>query len=140
MTYTEWVQNHGKKHQAIMSRLAHLDDQEVIEYFRFENMLIHEPDFCPLYAQNKKCHNIETLNCYLCACPYFVFDDTGLSKENDKTIYSKCNINSKDGARFESENSIHQDCSGCLIPHDEQYAERVFSRDWARMMGYGKLK
>ena len=42
---------------------------EVIEYFKFENMVKNEPDFCPLYKDNKKCHDMEDLNCYLCACP-----------------------------------------------------------------------
>lgn len=54
--------------------------QEIIEYFRFENMVKNEPDFCPLYKDNKKCHDMEDLNCYLCACPHFRFDDNGFKK------------------------------------------------------------
>ena len=54
MTYQEWFDAHASKHAAIMKKLTHLSNEEVIKYFRFENMVIHEKDFCLLYAQNKK--------------------------------------------------------------------------------------
>ena len=44
MTYTQWFETHGKKHQNIMKRLEALSDEEVISYFRFENMLEKERD------------------------------------------------------------------------------------------------
>ncbi len=130
MNYSDWVSTHGQKHQTIMSRLTHLSDSEVIEYFRFENMVKNEPNFCPLYSKNKKCHDIEILNCYLCACPNFRFDDKGLYKKDGKTVFSKCSINSKDGSTFESDDSVHQDCSECIVPHDERNIKSIFSRDW----------
>ena len=81
MTYQEWFETHASKHAVIMEKLTHLSDTEVIEYFRFENMVINEPDFCLLYTENKKCHEVEHLNCYWCACPYFRFNDSGFSTE-----------------------------------------------------------
>ncbi len=99
MTYKEWFETHASKHAVIMERLTHLGNTEVIEYFRFENMVLNEPDFCLLYAQNKKCHEIEHLNCYWCACPYFRFNDSGFSIENEQTLYSMCSIESKEGER-----------------------------------------
>ena len=134
MTYHSWFQSHGRKHQAILVKLQHLSEDEVIRYFRFENMVEEEPDFCPLYTDNKKCHNIETLNCYLCACPNFRFDDEGLEKADAQVLYSKCNIDSKDGGQYISEDAIHQDCSACLVPHQEAYIKKVFSRDWFDIM------
>ena len=80
MSYKSWFLEHGNKHKAIMAKLTHLSDEEVIAYFRFENMVEKEPDFCPLYADNKKCHDMQALNCYLCACPNFRFDDKGFKK------------------------------------------------------------
>jgi hypothetical protein len=61
MSYKDWFLKHGKKHQAIMSKLAHLSDDEVLRYFRFDNMVKNEPDFCPLYKENKQCHEMEDL-------------------------------------------------------------------------------
>ena len=134
MSYTKWYEAHGKKHQAIMSKLTHLSDDEVITYFRFDNMVKNEPDFCPLYKENKKCHEMEELNCYLCACPYFRFDDKGIKSLEDKTLYSTCSIDSKDGSQFIMDDSIHQDCTACLVPHREAYIKKVFDRDWFKIM------
>ena len=111
-----------------MEKLQHLSDEEVIEYFRFENMVKNEPDFCPLYAQNSPCHDMKVLNCYLCACPNFRFDDNALR------IKSHCSIDSKDGKLFEYEGIIHQDCSHCTVPHHEKYIKQHFSRDWKEIM------
>jgi predicted transcriptional regulator len=134
MSYNSWFQSHGEKHYKIIEKLSHLNNQEVIEYFRFENMVQNEPYFCPLYAKNKKCHDIENLNCYLCACPNFRFNDNGFKKVENRTLFSKCNINSKDGDQFKTDNAIHQNCSGCLVPHHESYIRKNFSRNWFEIM------
>lgn len=134
MTYSDWFYAHGKKHKAIMEKLSHLSMEEVIAYFRFDNMVEKEPDFCPLYKENKKCHDITGLNCYLCACPNFRFKDKGFHAREGKTLYSACSINSKEGGQFITEDAIHQDCSKCSVPHYESYITRVFDRDWFEMM------
>lgn len=134
MSYSKWYKEHGKKHQAVMRRLAHLSDDEVISYFRFENMVKNEPDFCPLYKENKKCHEMEQLNCYLCACPNFRFHDEGIKEVKKKTLYSACSIDSQDGSQFILDDAIHQDCSACLVPHHEAYIKKVFDRDWFKIM------
>jgi len=134
MSYLSWFQDHGRKHAKIMAKLKHLSDAEVIAYFRFENMLKEESDFCPLYKESKKCHDLEALNCYLCACPNFRFDDKGFAKEEAQTLFSFCDIDSKDGARYLSEDAIHQDCSGCALPHHESYIHKHFKRDWFEIM------
>jgi len=134
MTYLEWYKTHGKKHAKIMQKLTALSDEEVISYFRFENMVEKEPDFCLLYKDNKKCHEMEDLNCYLCACPSFRFDDKGLSKAASKTVYSSCAINAKEGRLFETDGAIHQDCTRCLLPHREAYIKKHFSRNWFEIM------
>jgi len=134
MSYSSWFQTHGKKHKAIMDTLTELSDEEVIAYFKFENMVKKEPDFCPLYKDNKKCHDMKELNCYLCACPNFRFDDEGFKKVEEKTLYSTCDIASKDGSQYIGEDAIHQNCAGCLVPHHEAYIKKVFSRDWFEVM------
>ena len=134
MSYINWFQTHGEKHKSIMAKLTKLSDDEVIAYFRFENMVEKEPDFCPLYKDNKKCHDMKELNCYLCACPNFRFDDEGFKKVEEKTLYSTCNIESKDGSQYFTDDAIHQNCSGCLVPHHETYIKKIFDRDWFKIM------
>jgi len=134
MTYQEWFDAHAQKHKAIMKRLTHLSDDEVIAYFRFENMIQHESDFCPLYAENQKCHDTENLNCYLCACPNFRFNDSGFGITEGKTLFSTCSIDSPDGDRFLTDTAIHQNCTGCLVPHHESYIRKIFDRNWLTIM------
>lgn len=134
MSYNQWFQEHAAKHRAIMEKLSALSDQEIIEYFRFENMVQNEREFCPLYADNKKCHDTPELNCYLCACPNFRFNDKGFKQEEEKTLFSTCSIESPDGDRYISESAIHQNCAGCLVPHRESYIKKVFDRNWLVIM------
>lgn len=134
MTYLQWYEAHAEKHEKIMNTLTHLSDDEVIDYFMYENMQKKHPGFCPLYEQNKKCHDMEALNCYFCACNHFRFSDDGLKKEGSKIVYSLCVIEAKEGRTFESEDAIHQDCSDCLVPHKRSVIKKYFSRNWREVM------
>jgi hypothetical protein len=134
MSYKKWFDEHAQKHKVIMEKLTALSNQEVIEYFRFENMVKSEPEFCPLYAENKKCHDTQELNCYLCACPNFRFNDKGFKQEEEKTLFSTCSIESPDGDQFITQDAIHQNCAGCLVPHRESYIQKIFDRDWLTIM------
>lgn len=125
MSYQSWHAEHAEKHKQIVEKLSHLSDDELIDYFKFENMVKNEPDFCPLYKDNKKCHDMENLNCYFCACPNF--------RVGEKKSF--CDINSKDGGSITSPDGfIHQDCSKCTVPHKESYVKKHFSRDWKEVM------
>ena len=134
MNYQQWFETHSSKHRVIMNKLTHLSKDEVIEYFRFENMAQNEVDFCPLYAENKKCHDTLDLNCYLCACPNFRFNDAGFHNVGDKILFSTCSIDSPDGDFFITNTAIHQNCAGCLVPHRELSIAKVFDRNWDTIM------
>ncbi len=136
MGYSDWVENHAMKHKKIVEKLVSqgLEKAAIIEYFDFENMKEKEIDFCPLYAKNKKCHEMESLNCYLCSCPNFRFNDEGIKKVEGKTQFSFCDIASKDGRQGIYGEKIHQDCSGCGVPHHRSYVEKNFDLDWAKIM------
>ena len=135
MTYAQWFESHSDKHYLLNQKLlnANLSQAEIVKYYRFENMLIHEPDFCELYKTKSKCHDMEELNCYLCACPNFRFTMKPKLQEK-KILHSFCSIDSQDGAVFEHENNIHQDCSGCLVPHHESYIVKNFDNSWKKIM------
>lgn len=135
MTYIQWFEMHGEKHRLLTQKLLAkgFSQNEIIAYFRFDNMVQNEPDFCELYKTNTKCHDMQELNCYLCACPNFRFTQNPEEKEG-KTIHSHCSIDSQDGAIFEHENNVHQDCSGCLVPHHESYIKKHFNINWREIM------
>ena len=136
MTYRDWFETHAEKHRAIVEKLLEkgCTEDEIIDYFDFDNMLRNEPDFCPLYAKSRKCHDMEQLNCYLCACPNFRFNDSPPADASGKKVHSHCAIDSKEGAAFESGNSVHQDCSACLVPHHKHYIQKQFDTDWKKIM------
>jgi len=134
MSYKQWFDKHAYKHKMIVDSLSDLSDDELIDYFDYDNMKSKQPDFCPLYSKGKKCHPIDDLNCYLCACPYFRFDDNGLYEENNKIRYSVCSIDAKGKEDFIKENSIHQGCTNCILPHQKSFIQKHFNRDWMKVM------
>jgi len=136
MSYKTWFDEHAAKHKKIVDKLLEKEftKEQLIEYFDFDNMVKEEPDFCPLYADNKKCHDMESLNCYLCACPNFRFDDKGIKKVGENTQYSFCDIESKDGKQGIYGDKIHQDCSKCGVPHHKSYVLKNFDFEWKKAM------
>jgi len=149
MTYLSWYEEQAARHKAVMHRLLAdgLSRDEVIAYFDFENMVKNEPDFCPLYREKnedgtvgKKCHDMESLNCYLCACPNFRFNDDGLEQKEEKTLFSRCSIDSKDGEQGVYGNAVHQDCSKCTVPHHVSYIKKHYNEDWNKIMKESKTK
>lgn len=129
MSYHSWMQNHAQKHKKIVDKLENFSVEDIIEYFDFENMKIKEKDFCPLYEKNKKCHDIENLNCYFCGCPYFRLNN------DDSEVLSYCSINHKNGGQLKATNGIHQDCTNCVVPHKKTFIRKNFNKDWKEVMG-----
>jgi Zn-finger protein len=125
MTYEYWINDHYLKHKNIMAKLKHLPKEEIIQYFDFENMKEKEKDFCLLYGLNKKCHDIKSLNCYMCACPYFRLEDT----------HSYCAINSRFATFMKDDTGFnHLDCTNCFIPHKVSYIKKNYKEDWSTIM------
>lgn len=136
MSYKSWFDAHAAKHKKIVQKLSILgySKEQIIDYFDFENMRISEVDFCPLYRENKKCHEMETLNCYLCACPNFRFSDSGIGTFDENTVYSMCSIGSIEGKQQNFEGKIHQNCTRCTVPHTQKYVSEHFDIDWKKIM------
>lgn len=136
MTYKSWFIEHGNKHKALVEKLKAkgLTKEEIVDYFEFDNMVKSEQGFCYLYAENKKCHDVEYLNCYLCACPLFRFNSNGIKTIGEKTVFSYCEVDSKFGEQVAFDNTIHQDCSRCAVPHGKKYVLKNYSEDWFSIM------
>lgn len=138
MSYDEWVELFATKHKAIVDKLLlkGYDQDMIIDYFDYENMQKNETTFCPLYKDNKKCHNIDELNCYLCGCPNFRFNSNGLGSYGNYKIVSKCSINN--GSTKGINGAIHQDCSKCSVPHHKAYVRKHFNYNWREIMKNSK--
>jgi hypothetical protein len=134
MTYLKWFEAHAKKHKNVVDELVSKNyaKERIIEYFDFDNMVKNEKSFCLLYEENKKCHDIKKLNCFLCACPHFRFNDEGLREEGEMRIYSECSIGL--GAEFTHQASVHHDCTSCVLPHKSSYVDKNFDLDWKKIM------
>jgi hypothetical protein len=132
MGYKEWFAQQGKLHGEVVEKLKTkgYDKEQIIDYFDFDNMVKNEPNFCPLYKDNKKCHDLDKLNCFLCACPYFRFNDKGFEKREDKILYSYCSIDSKKGKTGEYGKALHHDCSKCVVPHKRNFVAKNYNEDW----------
>jgi hypothetical protein len=140
MSYLEWFDAHAIKHKKIVDKLVKKEytKEQIVAYFDFENMIKEEIEFCPLYENAKKCHDIDNLNCYMCACPNFRFNDNTLEKRDSVKIVSKCDIGK--GEEFLGKGVIHQDCSSCKIPHSQEYILKNFSKEWREMMKKCKVE
>lgn len=139
MSYESWFEQHGAKHKKIVDKLVAkgYSVDEIIEYFDFDNMVKEENDFCPLYKEPRKCHDMEKLNCYLCGCPHFRFNDDSLGEYNGMKILSKCDINN--GSTIGGSNTIHQDCSKCTVPHHRAFVKKNFDFSWSKIMKECKI-
>lgn len=143
MAYENWFESHAKKHQALLLQLQHagMMGEELVGYFVYENMARKERAFCPLYASGKKCHAKEYLNCYLCACPHFRFNDKGLHvKENGVVVKSVCAVNSRFAKQFVHEGTEHLDCSDCSLPHTKAFVRTFAGKPWKEAMGACKVE
>lgn len=87
----------------------------LIDEFDFEKRKKGNPKECICYRQNKKCHDIENLNCLFCYCPYY---DASISE-------GRCKINSISGKYVENTNGKILDCSDCVIPHDKENIKKI---------------
>ncbi|MDH5647148.1 MAG: hypothetical protein OEZ01_14145 [Candidatus Heimdallarchaeota archaeon] len=136
MSYKSWFSKHGEKHRVIVDKLKAkgFSKEGIVDYFCFDNMVSSEPDFCSLYAEKKKCHDVENLVCYLCACPLFRFNSTGIEKVGNKIVFSYCHVNSKFGNQGAFGDAIHQDCSKCIVPHSRKYALQNYNENWFYIM------
>lgn len=82
----------------------------ILEEFNFERMKVQK-EKCICYQQDKKCHDIKSLNCYFCYCPYYG---------------DKCKIDSP-FIKYVTTSLGKKilDCSDCNFPHIEKNIIRM---------------
>lgn len=131
LTYFDWMHAHSLKHTQVIEKLFNKGyiKNQIVNYFDYDNLSKKEPNFCPLFKQNKKCHEIEKLNCFFCGCPHFRFYEN--PKDNK---YSFCAINSSYGVQKCYKNQYHQDCSNCYTPHKSKYVLQNYTHNWYELM------
>lgn len=127
MTYQQWLEDFKENRKNVLYKLKDLKDEEVYEYFLYDNMVKNEPNYCGLYALGTKCHQMDDLNCFNCGCPHFQVLEEPLDIYEDQKVYkvqSTCKIGSRHSGMFKSEtvdgNEMHCDCSNCTVPHKKK--------------------
>lgn len=124
MTFKDWTEDHEEKVASILLKLKGQSNKQIASYFHYDNMVEKEPDFCPLYATNTKCHDMKELNCFLCSCPFFKYsDDEPLAVKDGVKVMSQCAINAKEAGKFVTGDAQQCDCTGCTIPHKQRFTE-----------------
>ena len=97
----------------------------LIEEYDFESRKKSHSEECICYKQNKKCHNLEKLNCFFCFCPHY-----DIEKEK-----GGCKINSSKGKYIKQGDKEIFDCSNCDYPHKrnnvkEELIKRLYGKEY----------
>ena len=92
----------------------------------FKNRSKRDPSQCPYYQKEppQPCHDIEDLNCFLCACPNY----------NSNILKGGCNINSKKGGYNNLPEGKVWDCSNCKINHTPKEVEEYLLKNLERLV------
>lgn len=89
--------------------------KEIIDSWDFDLRKKTNPNGCLCYQEDKKCHDIENLNCFFCYCPNY-----------DRTINEGgCKINNPKGKYIDGKDGKIWDCSNCDFPHVKDNAIKL---------------
>jgi Zn-finger protein len=91
----------------------------IVDFFKYSNLKIEYPEFCPLFKDNSTCHektSTDNFICLFCACPFFDFE---YCNEVSKS-FGLCTIKSKQGKRNEWG---YWDCTECSFVHEKLWVE-----------------
>ncbi len=116
----KWYNEFRKKRAEVLKHVIDKSPEGIIKYFTYLNLKKSDPDFCPLFKENIKCHKLKEneLICFFCGCPYFDYD---LWDEGNK-IYGGCKNPMGRGYR---NRYGYWDCSECHFPHLKENALKL---------------
>jgi Zn-finger protein len=104
---------HEKAKDIIEKRIDTLIDEWDFEIRKKNNL-----SECVCYKQNKKCHDVQDLNCLFCFCPNY-----------DRSVKEgKCKINSPKGKYIDNHEGKILDCSDCDFPHSKEVVKKILMR------------
>ena len=103
--------------------LTEINSPVIISETSFQIRSKKHSEQCPYYAQEKPCHDIKDLNCFLCVCPEYHSDmDEG-----------GCRINNQSGKWHSpypySKSGKVWDCSDCSFPHFQAHIEQYLRQN-----------
>jgi Zn-finger protein len=101
----------------------------IVEAMSFNKRSRRNSEKCPYYKEEPlhSCHNMNNLNCLLCACPNY----------NSKELEGGCVINSKKGKWTYHENlpaGRVWDCSDCKINHSKEEVEYYLKKNIEKLI------
>jgi Zn-finger protein len=102
---------------------------KIIEAMSFYRRSRRNPEKCPYYQENPPhpCHELDNLNCLLCACPNY----------NSKELEGGCMINSKKGKWTYHQNLPSGrvlDCSDCNVNHSKKEVENYLKKNMEKLI------
>lgn len=120
----KWFLDFKKRRENIVRSGGLSSPGKIADYFTYTNMKNKHPDFCPLYKNEQKCHDMSSneLICYFCACPYYDYEYYNEAKKE----YGRCLINSRYGKR---NRWGYWDCTNCLLPHRRKFVIHYLSKN-----------
>ena len=134
MTYKEWFDAHGAKHQKIMKNWMASPMKRSLPISVLRTWWRKNPSSVHFTKKIKNATRWKSST--VTSAPVPTSDSmTGVCIEKEgRTYYSDCNIHAREGKAFVSESAVHQDCSACLLPHKESFVRKVFTRNWFGIM------
>jgi len=108
------------RRDTLVKRLRLKDCDSILTVFEYDRLKEIESSFCPLFAEGIKCHSMEYLNCYFCACPHYIVDDSTYI----------CSINS----RFAKYVENILDCSECKVPHKRGFVKKMLKNSTKKLI------
>lgn len=106
------IQN--SKRDALSEHIGIKNCDSIIDAFEYDRLRGLDSSFCPLFEIGVKCHDMKYLNCYFCACPYYIVKDSTYL----------CKINS----RFAKYIGNILDCSECKLPHYRGFVRKAIGK------------
>jgi len=97
--------------------------QTLVDGFDFDKRKKDCPNECPCYGENKPCHKMVDLNCFLCYCPEY-----DLNKSE-----GGCKLGNPQGkGKWFVHAALPEgkiwDCSDCTHPHEKEVAKTYFRK------------
>ncbi|MCK7484393.1 MAG: hypothetical protein MZU97_01685 [Bacillus subtilis] len=125
------------KQSLLISKFGDICEDDIIQKFKFSQMVKDYPEYCVMLENGEICHNLDKdeLNCLGCNCPNYKLE---ISYDAEKELYKIgiCSINSKFGSYKIS--SIKSDlrkkylilnCKNCSVPHRARFIKKYFFRN-----------